>query len=492
MPGGFGGQQQPQQPGRVVSNRLPNGKLGNNGSGWAFGGGVPMGGAGLQNPNRQLGGNVSFAQSLSGSQPATPLDLSEFPSLSNNSQLPNASQGSMWSTAGSRNLGGPIQRNQPTPLSSQQGGQEDLFTPTSSRLPSAQGSFRFGNQGSISQGSIGQSSIGQSSQVTPSSIDDFPPLNRTGNGEIGSERGANLMSSLGFGSQPGASTGPLQNNRGNGLLNALSATSRAGEVRSPPGVGAPGSSRPQDGKGVGAEDDVRQKSAAFREESSNAAAAADRASQASPLGAIGNAASSGKLKDDVGNQTPELIDPLAGMPDVDKWGIKGLRTLMNNYPDYHAMVVGMDPNTLGLDLSSPELISTQVYSLFEDAPPRPPPSSGKFRLPDCYNVTNVQPIESKIQSFNEETLFWIFYSCPADLKQQMAAQELHSRNWRWHKKHQVWLTKDEHMTPQILSPTHERGFYVVWDTTNWRKERREFTLHYGDLDTTLNQQPAVS
>lgn len=48
---------------------------GNNSSGWAFGGGVPMGGAGLQNPARQLGGNVSFAQSLTGSQPATPLDL---------------------------------------------------------------------------------------------------------------------------------------------------------------------------------------------------------------------------------------------------------------------------------------------------------------------------------------------------------------------------------------------------------------------------------
>ena len=35
-----------------------------------------MSGGGLQNPTRQLGGNTSFAQSLSGSQPATPLDLS--------------------------------------------------------------------------------------------------------------------------------------------------------------------------------------------------------------------------------------------------------------------------------------------------------------------------------------------------------------------------------------------------------------------------------
>jgi len=52
--------------------------LGNNGSGWsAFGGGISMGGAGLQNAHRQAGaGNLSFAQSLLASQvPAAPLDL---------------------------------------------------------------------------------------------------------------------------------------------------------------------------------------------------------------------------------------------------------------------------------------------------------------------------------------------------------------------------------------------------------------------------------
>ena len=46
-----------------------------------------------------------------------------------------------------------------------------------------------------------------------------------------------------------------------------------------------------------------------------------------------------------------------------------------------------------------------------------------------------------------------------------------SRNWRWHKKLQIWLTKDEMMVPQALGPTHERGYYIIWDTTNWRKER---------------------
>lgn len=79
---------------------------------------------------------------------------------------------------------------------------------------------------------------------------------------------------------------------------------------------------------------------------------------------------------------------------------------------------------MGSPAHSDRLFSTQIYTLFDDAPPRPTASNGKFRLPDCYNVTNVQPIESKIPSFNEETLFWIFYSCPSDLKQQMAAVEL--------------------------------------------------------------------
>lgn len=27
------------------------------------------------------------------------------------------------------------------------------------------------------------------------------------------------------------------------------------------------------------------------------------------------------------------------------------------------------------------------------------------------------------------------------------------------------------MTPQILSPNHERGYYIVWDTATWRKDR---------------------
>jgi CCR4-NOT transcription complex subunit 2 len=101
LPNGFSNAQsqpQPQPQSRSASSRIPNGKMGtstvdikgvaklieadclhvapNNSATWAFGG-VPMGSAGLQNNTRPANTSMtSFAQSIGGSQNATPLDLS--------------------------------------------------------------------------------------------------------------------------------------------------------------------------------------------------------------------------------------------------------------------------------------------------------------------------------------------------------------------------------------------------------------------------------
>lgn len=296
------------------------------------------------------------------------------------------------------------------------------------------------------------------------------------------------MSQLGFGVQGGAGSSSLQGSRsGNGLLNALSANSRTPDARSPDGSSAPGASRSQDirSSGNGGNDEGRQKPPGFRDDHSASQSTQDPSSAVdgrNPLGAIGsNDAPSGK-NDQKDDQLPTVHDPLAGMSSIDKWGLKGLRTLMNNYPDYNAAVTGLDPTQLGVDLTSPQLLSSQIFSLFNNLPARAP--IPEFRLPDCYTVNNVQPLENKISNFNEETLMWIFYSCPGDIKQHMAAHELYSRQWRWHKKMKLWLTKDELMQPRILSPQHEEGYYIVWDTTEWRKQRRTLTLHYADLDTS--------
>lgn len=102
---------------------------------------------------------------------------------------------------------------------------------------------------------------------------------------------------------------------------------------------------------MGSEMDFGQKSP----ESTNALGAiADGADSHQSLAVAGIDGRSGRSKEESESLDPEVIDPLAGMPAVDRWGIKGLRTLMNNYPDYHAMVVGMDPTSLGLDMTSQE------------------------------------------------------------------------------------------------------------------------------------------
>ncbi len=179
--------------------------------------------------------------------------------------------------------------------------------------------------------------------------DEFPPLNRAANGEMaGQDRGAALMSGLGFASQASGSGSTMHADRaGNGLLSALSATSRATDVRSPTAIG-----RPQDPRSPASDDEPQQKPAGYREGST------DSASGRNPLGAIGNDPPSGKGKEEEKAPASQVQDPLEGMAPIDKWGLKGLRTLMNNFPDYSALTCGLDPATLGVDMRSTEYVET--------------------------------------------------------------------------------------------------------------------------------------
>jgi CCR4-NOT transcription complex subunit 2 len=172
--------------------------------------------------------------------------------LSNNQPQPSQST---WAASGARGLAPSAsmrsQQQQPS-LSSQQQinaqqqaqqQHDDLFS-SSSQLPNSQGGFRFG----------AQNAVGQSSQPNP--IDEFPPLNRNANGEIGQDRGIRVIQNVmhqgpergsmasfqnvGFGTQSNGlgfgSSNPPQPPRNNGLLNALSGSSRghsANRVASP-------------------------------------------------------------------------------------------------------------------------------------------------------------------------------------------------------------------------------------------------------------------
>ena len=50
----------------------------------------------------------------------------------------------------------------------------------------------------------------------------------------------------------------------------------------------------------------------------------------------------------------------------------------------------------------------------------------EFQLPGCYTVVNTQPVHSKIASFSDETLFYIFYTMPRDIMQEVVVSELYA------------------------------------------------------------------
>ncbi|KAL5348353.1 transcriptional regulator [Pseudogymnoascus australis] len=323
--------------------------------------------------------------------------------------------------------------------------QDDLFS-SSSQLPSSQSGFRFG----------GQNAVGQSSQPQESAAEEFPPLNRNANGEIGQDRNLGSLQSPGFGAPPSALGFPAgsstaQASRSNGLLNAVNTGNRAAPTN------------PRDSAAI------------------NVPGPPASANQNPPSSLEKDSIPNGFEADPADEAGPISQDPLPGMSDRDRYGLKGLIEMLKGpYPDQAALITGVDIAALGFDLNTTERLSETIWSPWDDVPARP--DIPQHTIPDCYQVHNVQPIENKLSNFSDETLMFMFYNNPQDIQQMIAAQELTNRNWRYHKKLSMWLTKDDMMQPQLLGNGTERGYYVFFDPKLWSRERREMLLSYIDLE----------
>ncbi|QDS69799.1 hypothetical protein FKW77_010424 [Venturia effusa] len=172
---------------------------------------------------------------------------------------------------------------------------------------------------------------------------------------------------------------------------------------------------------------------------------------------------------------------LSEMTEQERWGMPGLLArISTDSPDYDPLAVGMNIGDLGMNLESTEPLLPTWGSPFDDRPVVP-----TFTLPQAYTVTNVPPLASKLDSFCDETLIMIFYQWPRDVLQEMAAQTLYKRDWRWHKMLKQWMMKDTQFggAPTRISQQQERGYYIFFDVINWRRERREFVLDYEHLDS---------
>lgn len=64
--------------------------------------------------------------------------------------------------------------------------------------------------------------------------------------------------------------------------------------------------------------------------------------------------------------------------------------------------------------------------------------------------------------------------------QELVAEELMGRKWRYHKVERAWLTRDDaYPSPvEVERGLSERGFYLWWDPSSWKKVRVSFPFFF--------------
>ncbi|KAJ2782335.1 bck1-like resistance to osmotic shock [Coemansia interrupta] len=172
---------------------------------------------------------------------------------------------------------------------------------------------------------------------------------------------------------------------------------------------------------------------------------------------------------------------------ADRFGMLGILTT-NEY--------GFDVSKFGLPLPSAGLLYPTFGSPWTDQSQSYGLIEPDFKLPACYNASHTQPAMTKIQSFVDETLFYIFYTMPRDELQLAAAEELYRRQWRYHKEMRLWLTKDPESQPTARTQRGEQGVFVFFDPSVWQKVKKEFMVFYEHLEDrgplTANAESAAA
>ncbi|KAF8635824.1 hypothetical protein AX15_000023 [Amanita polypyramis BW_CC] len=224
--------------------------------------------------------------------------------------------------------------------------------------------------------------------------------------------------------------------------------------------------------------------AAFSQQQSQATHNAGTAEHANPPPSNPNNASA-LLASSATSQHPQTPAQQVLMSAADRWGLLGLLAMIKGAAadvDQGLTSIGTDLGTMGLDMG----YNGNLYSTFitpwadQSAAHTVEPD---FRLPNCYaNVQAPAPGPTKAAAFSDETLFFMFYSSPRDALQEVAAQELYNRNWRYHKDLRLWITKESGMAPSQKVQGGEQGQYTYWEPENWTKERKEMTVMYADLE----------
>mmetsp|Transcript_25890 Transcript_25890/g.40756 ORF Transcript_25890/g.40756 Transcript_25890/m.40756 type:complete len:143 (+) Transcript_25890:1289-1717(+) len=118
-----------------------------------------------------------------------------------------------------------------------------------------------------------------------------------------------------------------------------------------------------------------------------------------------------------------------------------------------------------------------------------------FQLPMCYYMQPPALKTGHLSKFQLETLFYIFYALPKDVLQAYSAQELYTREWRYHVESKLWFKRatanstsettgsgnggTNSNSSSSSSPAVAPGQFIYFDINTW--ERRM----YGNVNTNI-------
>uniref|UniRef100_A0A6G1SNK2 CCR4-NOT transcription complex subunit 2 n=1 Tax=Aceria tosichella TaxID=561515 RepID=A0A6G1SNK2_9ACAR len=169
---------------------------------------------------------------------------------------------------------------------------------------------------------------------------------------------------------------------------------------------------------------------------------------------------------------------------AEQFGMFGLLCFLNfaeKSPNLASVTFGTDLTALGLNLTATEKLypsfagpwSDRTLSVHEIDYPVPPEYLISGSIRDKLQIT--------LKRYHEDTIFFLFYLYPNDLLQLAAANELYSRDWRYHKEQRAWLTRIPGSRVE-KTDAYERGTYFIFDQNQWKRIPKELTIDYNKLE----------
>lgn len=168
---------------------------------------------------------------------------------------------------------------------------------------------------------------------------------------------------------------------------------------------------------------------------------------------------------------------------ADRWGLLALVRALRSQTD-DALSSGQDLGLLGMELDNPGSLYPKFATPWADYASAAPATEPNYHLPSCYNVAPPPPNPKKAAQFSDETLFFTFYSMPRDAFQDLAAQELYNRGWRYHKAQRLWITTDGVVIPPGEASRQIEGatWCMIWDVDAWERQPRLMRIDVKDLE----------